>query len=250
MGSPSETDHLHMVAFLDRLTLGLQHAAAPVIEDAAFAGLRGFMAEIAGARARDGFYPSATAAFVMSFKTAFIPILSAEYSGSPERCQSEIKTLGDIVDQLAFLTFDAYATAREQVITRQNQAMLVLSTPTLRIWNQVVMMPLVGIIDTRRAQDIMEQLLMAISRDEAKVAILDVTAVPIIDTRVALHLTKVVAAARLLGAEVIVTGFSPEAAQTLVKLDIDLSRIRTRGTLRAGLAEALRFLGLRVGAIT
>jgi rsbT co-antagonist protein RsbR len=157
--------------------------------------------------------------------------------------------LHQIVDQLASQTFEVCLRARERVISRQSASILEISTPALRIWDDMVMMPLIGVIDTKRAQHIMEQLLMAISNEEAKVAIIDVTGVPIIDTRVALHLTKVVTAARMLGAEVIVTGFSPEAAQTLVKLDIDLSSLRTRGTLRAGVVESLRLLKKRIADI-
>jgi rsbT co-antagonist protein RsbR len=207
-----------------------------------FAKLEQQVATISASRAKEGFSPTATAKFVMSLKPLVEDLMRRELSTQPEDLATLLRTLNAAVDQLALVTFSTYVETRELLIERQSRALIDLATPTLPIWKHIVLMPLVGIIDTQRAWQIMEWLLAALIREDARVAIIDVTGVPVIDSRVALHLTKTVEAARLLGAHSIVTGVSPEAAQTLVKLDVDLRAMTTRGTLRAGLAEAFRIV--------
>lgn len=129
---------------------------------------------------------------------------------------------------------------------RQQEAILELSTPALRVWDGIVLMPLIGTIDTRRAQQVMENLLQKIVSTESEVAILDIAGVPVMDTRVAQHLLTTVQAARMLGAKTIITGVSPATAQTMTKLGLNLSHLTCKGSLREGLKEALNILGLKV----
>ena len=233
---------LELSEFLQQLTTYFLNDAPEAARDL-FGRVEERASAISAARARDGFRPTDTARLVLDLKGAAGEALVRASAADPGALADMRATLDAVVDRLALVTFSTFVETREQVIRRQGQALLDLATPALPIWRHIVLMPLVGIIDTQRARQVMEWLLDALSREEAHIAILDVTGVPLIDSRVALHLTKTVEAARLLGARVIVTGISPDAAQTLVKLDVDLSSMITRGNLRAGLAEAFRLLG-------
>ncbi len=134
----------------------------------------------------------------------------------------------------------------EETIRQQTEAMMDMSTPVIKLWEHIVLLPLIGVIDTSRASQMIETLLQTVVDSESHVAVLDVTGVPEIDTSVARHLLKTVDAARMLGAEVIVTGFSPMAAQTLAQLGVDFSSLRTRGSLRAGIQEAFELVGSKI----
>lgn len=234
---------VEMAGFIAKLSHFFEVDAGDVAGDA-FAPLAAQAAQISASRARDGHTPVATANLVLALKGIIADLVLAHLSD--DRHVGVIVAMNTVLDRLALVTFSSYVETRERLIERQSRALVDLATPVLPIWRHIVLMPLVGIIDTQRARQITEWLLEALAREEARVAIIDVTGVPIIDSRVALHLTKTVDAARLLGAKVVLTGFSADAAQTLVKLDVNLRGMITRGNLRAGLAEAFRLVGLSV----
>ena len=200
---------------------------------------------LSASRAELGFTPSETATSVLCLKDALLHALQLEFENDSRRLHDEIIRMNKLVDQLALVTFESFTRFREALITEQHLA-LEHSTPVITIWEGMLLMPLMGIIDTRRAQQIIETLLNSIVATESRVAIMDLTAVPAFDTRVAQHIIKTVSAAKMLGAEMIITGISPDAAQTLTKLGVDLGLLDTRGGLVSGMVAAYQKLGKEV----
>ena len=169
-----------------------------------------------------------------------------EHGGDAQGLASDTELLTDLLDQLGVYTMEIYQQGREEVIRRQQQDMLELSTPVVKLWAGVLALPMIGTLDSARTQIVMESLLQRIVETGAEVAIIDITGVPTVDTLTAQHLLKTVTAARLMGAECIVSGIRPQIAQTIVHLGVDLEGVATKATLADAFAVALSRLGLTV----
>jgi rsbT co-antagonist protein RsbR len=204
-----------------------------------FEALRSLIADVSRRGARSGATPSETAHSVLALREALFSVQQTEHDDSSVGLAVSAMTSGRLVDALALLTFETFVRGREEVIGRQNQQLIELSTPVVELWPGIVAVPLIGTLDSSRAQVVMETLLQAIVEQHALVAILDITGVPTVDTLVAQHLLKTVTATRLMGAECIISGIRPQTAQTIVQLGIDLSDIITRATLSDALATAI-----------
>jgi rsbT co-antagonist protein RsbR len=210
-------------------------------DDQAAGELRAALAELSRSRARNGFTPSETALAVFTLKDAVYELVADAAELMPEYI-----AFCRMLDDLGLHTFEIYAAARERIIADQGQAMLELSTPVIRLWDGIIAVPLVGTLDSARAQLVMEKLLETLIATGADHAVLDITGVSTVDTEVAQHLLKTVNAARLLGAECIVSGIRPQVAQTIVSLGIEFGDIATKATLADALAYALSRTGQTV----
>jgi rsbT co-antagonist protein RsbR len=199
------------------------------------------LSELSRARARDGYTPSETTLGVFSLKEAVYELVADSADLVPE-----FLAFSRLIDDLGLRTFEEYSEAREQIISDQAATMLELSTPVVRLWEDIIAVPLVGTLDSARTQLVMEKLLETLVATGAEHAVIDITGVPTVDTEVAQHLLKTVAAARLLGAECTISGIRPQVAQTIVSLGIEFGDIATKATLADALALALRQAGLKV----
>jgi rsbT co-antagonist protein RsbR len=199
------------------------------------------LAELSRSRARNGFTPRETALAVFSLKDAVYELVADAAGLMPE-----FLAFSRMIDDLGLHTFETYAAAREQIIADQAVSMMELSTPVVRLWEGIIAVPLVGTLDSARTQLVMEKLLDTLVATGAAHAVLDITGVPTVDTEVAQHLLKTVNAARLLGAECIVSGIRPQVAQTIVALGIEFGDIVTKANIADALAHALRSSGLKV----
>jgi rsbT co-antagonist protein RsbR len=241
-GAVDDTAHVttQSEAILDALRVAIATSGRifdPVGRD--FEQVRGLVAESSRRGARQGATPGETAHGVLALREALLQVMQTEYTDATA-LNVAARSSGRLVDALALLTFETFVTGREELISRQNQQLLELSTPVVRLWDGIVAVPLIGTLDSARAQVVMEALLQAIVDEHAQIAILDITGVPTVDTLVAQHLLKTVTATRLMGADCIISGIRPQTAQTIVQLGIDLAEIPTRATLADALATAIR----------
>ncbi|MGA3088905.1 MAG: STAS domain-containing protein [Terriglobales bacterium] len=214
------------------------------LESAPWQPLREQLAEISKNRAQQGFTPTETATFVLSVKKALFDRLRDRMGGDANTLASELWTTTELIDALALFTTETFLKAREAVIRRQQEEMLELSTPVVKLWDGILALPIIGTLDSARTQIVMETLLENIVKTNSRVAIIDITGVPTVDTVVAQHLLKTVTAARLMGADCIISGVRPQIAQTIVHLGINLLDVTTKATLSDAFALALQRTGL------
>ncbi len=213
---------------------------------AAWRPLKDLLATISIARATLGFSPSETALFVLSLKPALFAEVRGRHGSDGDALFAELSVVDTFVDKLGLFTTDSYIQGRDQVIARQQEDMLELSTPVVTLWDGIVALPLIGTLDSARTQVVMETLLQAIVSTDSRIAIIDITGVATVDTLVAQHLLKTITAARLMGAECILSGIRPQIAQTIVHLGIDLAEITTKARLSDAFRVALDRTGRQV----
>jgi rsbT co-antagonist protein RsbR len=212
----------------------------------AWEGVRDILASISQSRARQGFSPSETATFVFSIKEPIFARLQRDLAKDPAALAAETWLINVLIDKLAIHTMELFQKGREDVISRQQRTMLELSTPVVELWEGILALPLIGTLDSERTQLVMESLLTRIVETGAAIAIIDITGVPTVDTLVAQHLLKTVAAARLMGADCLISGIRPQIAQTIVHLGVELGDVTSKATLAGAFAVALKRTGLAI----
>jgi rsbT co-antagonist protein RsbR len=216
-------------------------SAGATFADPAYDPVRDMLSAVSRSRAQHGFSTTETATFVLSLKQPLAETL--RNAGDDSAASAWALTM--LIDELALHTMEAYQKSRDEVIIRQQREISELSTPVVKLWQGVLALPVIGTLDSERTQVVMENLLQAIVDEEAAIAIIDITGVPTVDTLTAQYLIKTVAAARLMGADCIISGIRPQIAQTIVHLGVDLN-VTTKATLADAFALALRRIGRTV----
>jgi rsbT co-antagonist protein RsbR len=241
-GRLSHTELRRQIEELYRALRDALEAGADSVDHPAAAELRAVLADLSRSRARQGFTSTETAVSVFALKDVLVAVMDVQ--GSEAGVLRDFVAYSSLIDGLALFTFATYATAREQLIADQAEELLELATPVVRLWEGVVAVPLVGTLDSARAQVVMERLLDALVTTGSAHAIIDITGVPAVDTQVAQHLLKTVVAARLMGADCIISGIRPQIAQTIVALGIEFGDIATKASLADALRHVLRLTGV------
>ncbi|MBB5862898.1 STAS domain-containing protein [Xanthomonas sp. 3058] len=231
--------------FLSLLAAALKDGSSS-LDSADWSEVRRFLENLSRDRATRGFDSQETANFIFSLKRVLFALVQREYADTPEDLGQQLWALSELLDRLGLYTVKAFQKTREEIIVRQQEEMLELSTPVVKLWDGVLALPMIGTLDSQRTQVVMESLLQRIVDTGSEIAIIDITGVPTVDTLVAQHLLKTVTAIRLMGADAIISGVRPQIAQTIVHLGLDLQGIVTKANLSDALALALKRIGVAV----
>ena len=235
--------------FLSAFRQAIQNGISD-INSAPWKEVRSVLESVSRARALQGFSPVQTATFVFSLKQPLFALLRKEWDKDGQGLAEDTWNASTLIDDLGLYTTGIYQKSREDVIARQQRELLELSTPVVELWDNILALPLIGTLDSSRTQVVMESLLEKIVETGARIAIIDITGVPTVDTLVAQHLMKTVAAARLMGGDCIISGIRPQIAQTIVHLGVNLTDIVTKASLADAFAVALQRLGASVTRTT
>ena len=232
--------------FLGAIKGAVQQDGTENITNAAWTPVREFLTSFSASRAKAGFTPTETASFIFSLKQPVFDALRQEMGQDAHALAAETWRATELLDALGLLTAESFQKSREDMISRQQAELLELSTPVVQLWDGILALPLIGTLDSSRTQVVMQNLLDAIVKTRSDFAIIDITGVPVVDTLVAQHLLKTVAAARLMGAECLISGICPQIAQTIIHLGVDLAGVVTKATLADAFGIAMRRLGYTV----
>ena len=229
--------------FLNVLIPAVESGATD-LEGSAWAEVRAFLEDLSKRRVLAGFSSDETATFIFSLKKPLFDCLDKSSQGDAALLSANIWSSTLLLDGLGLYTVRTFQRTREEVINRQQQELLELSTPVVKLWDGILALPMIGTLDSARTQVVMESLLQKIVETESQIAIIDITGVPTVDTLVAQHLLKTVTALRLMGADCIISGVRPQIAQTIVHLGVDLQGVTTKANLADALALALKRTGV------
>lgn len=232
--------------FLGLLTKAIQQSVEFDTRSAQWAEVREFLTELSRNRATQGFTPSQVATFIFSLKQSLFKRTTESLKTEAAPLAATLWDATILLDALGLYTTEVFQQAREQIIARQQEELIELSTPVVQLWEGVLALPLIGTLDSERTQVVMESLLERLVATSSSIAVIDITGVPTVDTLVAQHLLKTVTAIRLMGADCIISGIRPQIAQTIVHLGVELRGVTTKGTLADALAVALERSGLMV----
>jgi len=233
-------------SILKEIVEGVKTSGSGNLSGAGWNGARELLTAISASRARQGFSPTDVAIFVLSLRQPLFVVIRDKVGKTPDLLFETIGAATQLLDKLAMITNEAYMATREELIMRQQQELLELSTPVVKLWDGILALPIIGTLDSARTQVVMESLLQAVVATNSRYAIIDITGVPTVDTLVAQHLLKTITAARLMGAECIISGVRPQIAQTIVHLGINLEDVITKAKLSDAFGLALQRSGRAV----